>query len=357
MVDAAKGPLAAVPPSHSGRWARRVFLGSLFVLVVALGSLAQHLTSSTELVRIRNSMLALDGAGATVSMLDWRPPDFPRDYMRDQGPPDPFFVNVAARLRLRELPSDWERARTVTAHLLGGGSRELTGGAIQSDLRTTYERIVGHGSGYCSDYVRVFTAIMAAGGATVRWWAFSFDGFGGHGHVWAEVWDAQQGQWQLVDVFDNYYFLIDGRGPAPAIPLREALLKRPETVEIRLVDPASRPGYVHEHKARDYFQRGLPEWYQWWGNNVFDYDRDANVRRWASLHRSAEQVGAMVSGVFPGFRILTDKANEGQRAALRLVRASLWAAAAAGAVGLLAGAAWLLLATRRRRVVGVGRCA
>jgi hypothetical protein len=52
-----------------------------------------------------------------------------------------------------------------------------------------------------------FTGLAIAAGIPVRAWAFSFDGFGGHGHVWVEIWNRQLERWQLLDVFNNYYFV------------------------------------------------------------------------------------------------------------------------------------------------------
>ena len=156
---------------------------SLIVCVSAVLSLAPYMTSSTELVRMRNALLLDDRFDAAQ---DWAPPNYPPDFKLERSPAYPEFVRVVQQLGLSSMPNDWDRALAISKHLLG--SREVrTDTAIQSDLLNTYTRIVDHGEGYCGDFVDVFTGLAVAAGIPTRSWAFSFDGFGGRGHVWPEI--------------------------------------------------------------------------------------------------------------------------------------------------------------------------
>jgi hypothetical protein len=226
-----------------------------------------------------------------------------------------------------------------------GSEPKLKGGPIQSDLRDTHRRIVERGEGYCADFVRVFQAMATAAGMSVRAWAFSFDGFGGHGHVWPEIWNRQVGAWQLLDVFDNYRF-VDGGRTLSALQLREALLARSPTLALEPAVPSARTGFVHESKAWEYFRKGLDEWYLWWGNNPFDYERAAAVRWFSPVSRSLAQLGAIAQGVLPRPHLLASASNGRQIEALARVRRHiLWVAAViAVATGVL-----LAHATVRRR--------
>ncbi len=109
--------------------------------------------------------------------------------------------------------------------------------------------------------------------------------------------------------------------------------------------PLARPGFREDAKALDYYRRGLPEWYMWWGNNVFEYDRASLVQLLGGVHRALEQLGGVVSGVHPGIRILATEQNAVQQDAMRMLRVRLWAAAVLGALCCLFFVIWLI---RRR---------
>lgn len=334
-VDATRPPIL--------RWmtARRA---GLLLLLLALALVAPQLRSGAELVRARHA-LAL-GPDLEPGQ-DWRPPALPADFKRESIPPDPYFVDVAQRLGLATMGDDWQRTLAISAHLLGSG-RKLTGGAIQRDLRTTHRRIVDDGQGYCGDFVRVFTAIANAVGMTVRPWAFSFDGFGGHGHIWIEVWNRQHERWQLADVFQNYrYELADGQ-VLSAAGLRTALLADDPALRLLPLHAAAPPGWIVEAKARDYLRRGLAEWYAPWGNNVMSIDRAPAMRLVSHTSRALEGLVTVASGLQPRMRMLATPENLQQRESMRALRSRLaWAA-----VAVLAGTSMLVVSfvsSRRKR--------
>ena len=307
------------------------WLGSALVLA-ALVLLGPHLTSDTELVRLRNALVLgpdLD-AGAT----DWQPPQVPAGYMVERVAPAPDFVAVARQLGLAGLADDWQRALAITAHLRGSAPA-LRGDPLRSDLQGTYRGIVRDGHGYCGDFIRAFNAIAVAGGMTVRSWAFSFDGYGGHGHIFAEIWNRQQLAWQLVDVFDNYYFVDKSETPLSALGFRQALQRGAPGLQLRLLHPASGPAFAIESKAWDYFRRGVDQWYMPWGLNPFTYDQQPAVKLLVGWSRSLEQLAAIVSGVHPPVRMLADAASETQRAHMHLLSRRLLQSGLAAAAGLL----------------------
>lgn len=354
--------MPAIPPEHlsppaltapairgrPARWWRAAWLCSLVAFLLAFGSIAQHLGSGAELVRLRNALLIDFDANAP---LDWQPPAIPHDFRTDGSRVDPYFAAIARDLRLAEMASDWERSVAISEHLLGRGTRPRTENAALADLRETHRAIVHAEKGYCADYVRVFAAIANAAGMTVRLWAFSFDGFGGHGHVWPEVWNRQRGAWELVGVFNNNYFTLDGGPPLSALQLREALLSSAPGLAMHRLDRLSPPGMPRDDFAWDYYRRGLSQWYLWWGNDVFSYDASLAARLLGPLSRSVEQLAAVATGVHPRVRLLETAENRIEIARMRDLRRRLLAFAGAGMLLLVTSVLWWrgLRAARRLR--------
>lgn len=334
------------PAAASGPRARRFGLraAGTLLLLAALTLVVPNLTSGTEMVRLRHALLL--GPDLAVGQ-DWAPPALPADFRAETTPASPYFTELAATLALDKLPDDWARAVAISRHLLGSAAR-LNGGAVQHDLRHTHEAIVRRGDGYCGDFVRVFTAIAHAGGLTVRPWAFSFDGFGGHGHIWIEVWNRQAREWQLVDVFQNYYYTDGSDAPLSALALRRALAEGSPTLRLHALHEGVPPGWAEEPKAWDYLRRGLPQWYAPWGNNVFTVDAAWPTRLFAGTARALEQLGGIAVGVQPAVRVLADGTNLAERAALQGVRQRLLAAAALGGAGMLLWLLWLVSLMRSR---------
>lgn len=299
-------------------------------MLAAALAMAPYLGSGTELVRLRNALaLGPDLPPAP----DWAPPAFPSDFLRETVAADPYFVAVADKLGLAKQPDDWLRGLAISRHLLGSAP-ELFGGPIQKNLRDTHRGIVERGDGYCGDFVRAYVALANAAGMTVRTWAFSFDGFGGHGHIWVELWNHQKQRWQLQDIFNNYHYVDGNEEPLSALELRQALLARSPTLQLRPLHAGARPGYEIEAKAWDYLRRGLDQWYATWGSNVFSQDRAWAVRTFSGVSRAAEGLGALVSGQQPQVRLLSVAASEPARAAMHRLQWRVYGAGALGLVGL-----------------------
>jgi hypothetical protein len=282
------------------------WLGKLGVaaIVLPLLSLTPYLTSGTDVVKLRNAAL---WQGTLAPEFDWSAPP-PADFAFDQAPLDPYFVDIAQRLGLAAMNDDWQRALTISRHLLGS-HKPLKGGPVRDDLRSTHIAITQRGEGYCADFVRVFMAIASAAGMQVRAWAFSFDGFGGHGHTFPELWNRQQRRWQLVDLFDNYYFGLGGKAPLSALEFRTALTTTPDALTMLPLDPDVPPGWEIRSKALEYYKRGYDEWYLFWGSDILAVEGSAAFRLAEPLSYTLGKVAAVAQGVYPGVRPLVTGAN------------------------------------------------
>ncbi|NRF66524.1 transglutaminase domain-containing protein [Aquincola sp. S2] len=316
---------------------------TLIALLALLAYVAQHARPSTEAVRLRNALLW----DKTVPMasLDWTPAAPPADYLVDPPVRNPAFDRVAAELRLAELGSDWERALVIARHLLDNPRK---GNAAQDDLAGTYRQIL-QGGGYCADYTTTFIAIARSAGMFVREWAFSFDGYGGHGHAFVELYDAQAKRWRFIDAFNNFY-VIDAasREPLSAAELRAVL--RGDGRQIAIVKPApGRLGFRNELDLYEYYRQGADQWYLWWGNAVLRYDESFAVQTLGRLSRTLEQLGAIALGVHPRIHAVESDTNQGLRQRMASLKGKLLLAFAGGAALALLLLGQLVLRRRGAR--------
>jgi hypothetical protein len=313
------------------RW-RQACLTACAVFALAVLSLTPYLRDSAELVRLRNALL-LDPVAETH--FDWTPHRAPADFKQDPpGAATPAFAQRVAALDLAALPSDWDRALALARHLLANRQGRV-GRAIQSDLEQTYQVIRRSGEGYCGDYADVYTALAVAAGLPVRSWAFSFDGFGGRGHIFNEVWDAPSGRWRMIDVFHNYVMYGPDGQPLSAREFRDLMRDRPGQVQFQTIEPAAKPVFRVEAKAREFYQRGLDEWYLWWGSAIYRYDDALLVRALGPLSRSLEQLGGIVQQVHPRIRVLVEDGNRARFDAMQRLQRRLRATAAVALLSLL----------------------
>lgn len=326
-----------VASTHAFRSPRRWLAGAaIAALTLPPLSLSPYLVSGTEVVKLRNAALLQEPLSAAF---DWAAPP-PADFAFDEAPFDPYFVAIAEKLALGAMPDDWQRALAISRHLLGSHA-PLLGGGVQDDLRHTHAAIVERGVGYCADFVRVFMAIASSAGMQLRAWAFSFDGFGGDGHILLEVWNRQTGRWQLLDLFDNYYFATGPELPLSAAEFRQAMTTAPDSIRMLPLDSRARPGWQHRAKAMEYFQRGLDEWYLMWGSNVLAVEDATAFRALKPLSFQLAQIGAVAQGVYPGVRTLSTPANAARIDRLRRTRMHLMFSAGLMAIGAVLAAAWL----------------
>lgn len=283
----------------------------------------------TEAVRLRN---ALRLQPSTVSDFRWQPPDYPAGYQVEHRVPSAEFRRIVESLHIDSIPGDWDKALALAGHLTEMAADR---GPVRADLVATYAAI-RNGYGYCADFIRVFLALAQAAGVPARRWAFSFDGFGGHGHTVVEIFDRQRGRWLLLDVYNNFHAVDAASGePLGALEYREALLDPRGDARMQRSGPG-RPGFVHEEKALDYYRRGIDQWYLMWGNAVYSYDAHPLVRWAGRVSPTLADVVANVVGAHPPIRIYpTPRNGDATRRMFALRRRLHW-------VGL--AAAMLLLA-------------
>jgi len=274
---------------------------------------AAQIYPPTRAVRLRNAMLARRGS---LRDFDWTPQNIPVVFRQEKARPYDRFREVVAALNLDSCGSDWERALRIAEHLTLL-TRDL--GPIQRDLETTYRQMT-RGYGYCADFVKVFLGLAHAAGLHSRQWCFSFDGFGGHGHTFVEVFDRTANKWFFLDVHNN----IHARNAATNVPLgalefREALLLGSPVFRISS-NGAGRLGFPIEAKLLAYFRRGLQEWYFICGNAVFSYEASPLVRWASTVSGPMGQIVASSLGEHPSIQVLATPENVERVDALMVLR-------------------------------------
>jgi hypothetical protein len=239
-------------------------VANVLALIAGTGWLARLTLPASQAVRVRNAFLLRRGRPEDF---DWTPSTVPADFRVERRRAPPVIEAAVASAGIQNAGGDWQQARALVTMLVRHWRAD---GAIQSDLTSTYNGIVA-GCGYCADYVRVYLAAACSAGLTCRQWAFSFDGFGGYGHTFVEVYDRQRAKWIFLDVHNNVYAVRGGSEELlGALDLNRALLHS-SPIEFRRASPG-RLGFRHFDKLRDYYQRGANQWYLWWGNDVVTRD-------------------------------------------------------------------------------------
>lgn len=315
---------------------------TLVCLLMLIGSLVPHLRPSTEAVRLRNALLFDQ---ALAEDFNWTPQSVPASFATDRTAPRTALSDATKALLPAADESDWEKSLRIARHLVRNASR---GGAAMSDLEGTYE-IILQGGGYCADFTTTFIAMARSAGIFAREWAFSFDGYGGHGHALIEVYDRSSQQWRMMDVFNNFYAVDTASGrPLSAQEFRQHVAAAGDGVTLLRIGPG-REGFPNHESLYSYYRGGADQWYLWWGNAVYTYDASAATRLLGNLSRSAEQLGAIVLGVHPRIRALPTATNVPLREAAMRLRWQLLAKAVAGTLLTLLLVAQLAGRWRARR--------
>jgi hypothetical protein len=308
---------------------------NLVAVAAVVGYVLWRAYPGTEAVRLRNALLLAPGR---CEDFDWIPPTFPVGFRAERLPPTREFREIVAGLDLGSLSGDWEKALALASHLI---ERAGDLGPVRADPLTTY-RAIRDGYGYCADFVKAFLALAHAAGLTARQWAFSFDGFGGHGHTLVEVFDRRRGKWLFIDVFNNFHAVdSESSEPLSALEFRKTLVAPGEGAYMR-PNGAGRPGFIYPEKALDYYRRGVHQWYLWWGNAVFSYYAHPLVSAAGRLSRVLAHLAASIAGVQPRIRIYQTPENAELVRRMFSLRCRLFVLA--GFLGLaLATLAWQLL--------------
>jgi hypothetical protein len=327
---------------------RRLAAGALagaFVVALACGVvLGTNVHSGQDLVKIRNSLLVEVGQ---PDAYDWRPGQVPAGFILESLPPPEFFSSVAQQIidESEVALAPWDKALLIARHLV---QKEQKGGPIQKDSEQAYQLITEQGLGYCADYTQVFGALALSAGLSVREWGMSFDGYGGDGHAFNEIFDASRDKWMFIDSFNSFYVVNTAGVPVSVEELRDAI-ESGNVNALRLIPIVdSRFPFRSHDLAFDYYRKGLPSLFMVWGNGVFTYESHPAPRVGARISRSAEQLSAILWGVHPRLMVESDRLNVSGMEELRFFRRVLTVLSAAAMTFVVAGVALLVIQRRRR---------
>lgn len=301
-----------VTASPRRKWLGRLLALDLSVLLVLGLWLIAQAIPSTEAVRLRNAL----SYGGTIEAADlgWAPGDAPPSFLFQVKPLPTSLAEAVSQIDFSQAPDGWSRSQLVARHLQGYIQDK---GPVMAGLEQTYRKVVAEGEGYCGDYARLFSAMAQAAGIPVRQWNFSFDGYGGHGHIFNEIWDASSGRWLLIDVYNNFVFVDAQSGkPLSALEFRAALRNGSAPPRLVTLNTAIRPGNDIPPQAIDYYRRGANEWYLLWGSDIAGADQNPWVKWTDKLSRHLSQFMAIVAGVQPEVRIIVTPESADKIAAL-----------------------------------------
>jgi hypothetical protein len=332
-----------------GRLARlggsRVFavVSAIVGLLIPAMWLWTFTTPSSEAVRIRNAFLAELGA---PSDFEWRPGGEPDSYRAPTGPATSPFDALGERFSRDGDMGEFERSLEIARHLMSGKHR---GGPIMSSNAEAYRAITEEGRGYCADFTQVFSSIAVAAGIPVREWGFAFDAFG-DGHAFNEIFDQARDKWILVDSFHRLFFVDPATNePLSVLEVHDRLLGLAGDRGVSIVKIGSRRiPFRSDALALDYYRRGMPQLFLWWGNDVFGYERALAVRVAGRFSRALEQAAAIAVGVHPRIRIYPVAVSDRDVRGLFLARDRFMLACGALAVAFIVFGLQILAALRNR---------
>lgn len=321
-----------------------IWIASLVIALIAGAWLALEAHDARDLVKFRNAMLVEVGA---PNAFDWSPADRPADF-REEGAQAPPEIREAARIAVahESRNSEFLAALDLARHL--ARNRERGSLPIQKSTIETYREIIGEGTGYCADYTQVFNGLAHAAELEVREWGMSFEGYGGNGHAFSEVFDRGRDQWVFVDSFYSFYVTDHTGRPLSASELRDRLLTGSTDLHVEPI-VAEKFGFKSPEKALAYYRRGAGSFYMWWGNDVFTYDNNA-VLAHLETSRALQQLAGIVLGMQPALMLAEGHIQTQGLFELRLIRGLLVALLAG--VTLFAITSLMLFAARRRRAAG-----
>jgi len=298
---------------------------ALFLSFSVLGAV----DSGQDLIRLRNALIFRLG---TPDEFNWSPRQVPQDFKQESRPAPAYYKELSEQVRMEGAGPNFERALGLAKILVSADARRDT--PIQDDAIKTLRRIVTEGKGYCADYTLAFMGLATAAGIPVREWGMSFDRFGGDGHAFIEIFDAEQQKWIFLDPFYSFFVRGADNRAVSVAEFRHALIEGAQkslTVEPIEATQFKFPSY---DSALAYYERGLHGMFMTWGNNVFSYDAHTAVKLFGRISRSAEQMAAIIAGVHPEVHIIETQGNSAAIHTLVQLRLKLLATATAWGVTL-----------------------
>lgn len=287
------------------------------LLLTVVGTVLWRAYPSTEAVRLRNALLLAE----PQARLDWSPSEVPSSFLLERLPMPAPIATAARAIAATAGGDDLSLARALAAHL---NTHAVNGGQIRSlDVAEIYREIVEKGNGYCADIVDAYIALAHAAGLFVRPWAFSFDGFGGHGHINVEVFDRGRNAWVMLDVFNNVLATdrLTGR-PLSVAEFRAAFgADRNSVVFVPIA--AGRQRIPIYEKLIDYYARGYDQWYLWNGNNVVGRTSGPFVGSAARIWEPAAELLSVWQGRYPRVVPIASASNLTMLQSMRSLRTTL----------------------------------
>lgn len=301
------------------------FVATLVAASAATLGLISRATPDTEAVRLRNSLIASPG---TAADFDWVPGASPPGYHQETTATiSPVFREFVLAASAERPPQPVGQGSEVGSaiRLAAALSRQgRQGQALQGDTLATFSTIVATGGGYCADYTQVFNALAYVADIPVREWGMSFDGFGGDGHAFNEIYDRGLRKWVMLDVFHRFYPADAASGrPLSALEFRSRLDQIDVLDTTAIVPIGPRSHFRQPEDAIAYYRRGQFGYYLWWGNDALSYDQHPVLTLAGRVSLSARQALAIVAGIHPQLRILPAPENRRAILALSGVRRSL----------------------------------
>ncbi len=282
-----------------------------FSILIMLGTtafIAATYGNGQELVRLRNSFIADVGA---LEDFNWNPNTIPKDFMleKEQAPPE--IRNAVDKILTQPTSSlgAFETALNLAKHLDKGA--HPNGDGIQSNTLDTYKTILDSDNGFCADYSQVMNGLATTANIPVREWGMSFDGFGGNGHAFNEIFDDKMGKWVFVDTYYSFYVRNSATdSPLSVLELQEFLRSNASDENVVVV-PIDQEHFKFKtaEKALRYYRRGADQFYLYFGNNVYTYDKHPLLSFLGGISRTLEQSFAILLGLHPEIRIVPTDTN------------------------------------------------
>ena len=167
-----------------------------------LGS--RRLLLSANAVRVRNALLLRRGRRAiSTGRRSATPPGFRVERL----PVPKVIADAVAAAGIRDVAGDWPRALALVGMLAPQRARR---GSDPGRSRHHLSRHCRRRRLLRRFRARVHRRPARRAELFCRQWAFSFDGFGGHGHTVVEVYDRQRARWSFLDVHNNVFAVRTG---------------------------------------------------------------------------------------------------------------------------------------------------
>jgi len=113
----------------------------------------------------------------------------------------------------------------------------------------------------------------------------------------------------MLDVYNNFHPIdFVTRQPLGTMEFRDSLLGKHAKSHLAPNGPG-RPGYTDLRKARDYYRRGVHQWYLIWGNAVFSFDSHPLVHGASRISGSLGQFVGTLVGAHPTIRVVPTERN------------------------------------------------